>query len=416
MLRPHPHIRYRLTAILAAHWWDFVFTYRRWIRPVVFSNVRKVLSCRTAALGCHVYKCPSCDHTKLVPHSCKSRFCPTCGKHATDIWADALLDQLLDVPYHHLVLSTPWQLRTLIAWNRKAGLNILVRSAVEAVQQWARDVKKMRLGIIAVIHTFGSDLKWHPHIHLIVTGGGLSLDGKRWIETDKRFLMPHGGLKKRWKYQVVTRMRAAHKAGELKFHGTEGYLNLYPKFAKWIKRLWPFTWYAHIGASLLDPRFSIRYIGRYTKRAVIAEYRIVKYDGKYVTISFKDYAGGGNTKFKTMKVMTFIARLIHHIPDKHFPMIRHAGLFAGRWKRQYLQTAKIALGHSREPEPSSSEPVSTWEERQTIFNGTSPLVCPNCEIPLVFERMVFGPWHEVELVFINANSPRRIPDALLKPG
>jgi hypothetical protein len=416
MLKTQPHIRFRLTDILAAHWWDFVRTYRRWIRPAVFTNVLKVLACRTAVLGCHIYKCPQCDHTQLVPHSCKSRLCPTCGKHATDVWADGLLDQLLDVPYHHLVLSTPWQLRTLIAWNRKTGLNILVRSATEAVQQWARDVMKMRLGIIAVIHTFGSDLKWHPHIHLIVTGGGLSLDGKRWIETDKRFLMPHGGLKKRWKYQVVTRMRAAHKAGELKFHGTESYLNLYPKFARWIKRLWPFTWYAHIGASLLDPRFSIRYIGRYTKRAVIAEYRIVKYDGKYVTISFKDYANGGRTKYKTMKVMTFIARLIHHVPDKHFPMIRHAGLFAGRWKRRYLEAATIAIGLSRKPDPSPPVHARSWEQRQTAFSGSSPLVCPNCDIPLTFEGMVFGPWTDVEQVFINANSPRRIPDALLKPG
>ena len=162
MLRHRPVIRYRLAAMLATHWWDFVSSYGRWIRPVVFDNVRKVLACRTPVLGCHVYKCAKCDHLQLIPHSCKSRFCPTCGKRATDAWADGVLSQLLDVPYHHLVLSTPWQLRTLLAMNRVEGLNILVRSAVEAVQQWARDVKEMRLGIIAVIHTFGSDLKWHP--------------------------------------------------------------------------------------------------------------------------------------------------------------------------------------------------------------------------------------------------------------
>ena len=409
-----PTIRYRLTAILATHWWDFVRTYGRWIRPVVFENVRKVLACRTAVLGCHVYACPSCDHVQLVPHSCKSRFCPTCGKHATDVWADGVLSQLLDVPYHHLVLSTPWQLRQLIAMNRNVGLNILVRSAVEAIQQWARDVKGMRMGIVAVIHTFGSDLKWHPHIHLIVTGGGLSLDGRRWIATDPRFLMHHSGLKKRWKYQVITRLRASHKLGELRFPGAASYLGAYPKFARWIKRLWPFTWYAHIGTSLLDPRFSIRYVGRYTKRAVLAEYRIRHYDGKYVTISFKDYAQGGKTSYKTMKVMTFIARLIHHIPNKNFPMIRHAGLFAGRWKKRHLAQARAALG--RKPEPPTIPKPPSWEERQQSLNGASPLICPHCDVPLVSVGMAFGPWLEVEEVFIRANSPRRIPSALLKPG
>jgi hypothetical protein len=227
--------------------------------------------------------------------------------------------------------------------------------------------------------------------------------------------MPHGGLKKRWKYQVITRLRAAHKQGKLRFPGSVSYLNMYPKFAKWIKRLWPFTWYANIGASLIDPRFSIRYVGRYTKRAVLAEYRIVHYDGKIVRISFTDYANNAKIAFKTMKVMTFIARLIHHIPDKHFPMIRHAGLFAGRWKRSYLETAKIALGQSRQQETDSETPT-TWAERQQELNGASPLVCPKCHAPLVFSGMIFGRWLEVEQVFINANSPRRIPEALLKPG
>lgn len=414
MLRARPHIRYRLSAIFGAHWWDFVSSYGRWIRPVVFDNVRKVLACRTPVLGCHVYKCPKCDRLELIPHSCKSRFCPTCGKHATDTWADGVLDQLLDVPYHHLVLSTPWQLRTLLAMNRVEGLNLLVRSAVEAVQQWARDVKGMRLGIIAVIHTFGSDIKWHPHIHLIVTAGGLSLDLKRWIATDPRFLMPHGGLKIRWKYQVISRLRKAHKQGKLRFPGKVSYLNAYPCFASWIKRLWPFIWYAHIGASLLDPRFSIRYVGRYTKRAVIAEYRIVHYDGKIVRISFKDYAQGGKTSFKTMKVMAFIARLIHHIPDRHFPMIRHAGLFASRWKSTYLKAARIALGQPAEP--SNPRALPSWEERQRELNGTSPLICPRCDVPLYFLGAVFGVWKDVEETFVRANSPRRIPVALLKPG
>ncbi len=114
-------------------------------------------------------------------------------KIVTDVWANQVLNGLLDVAYHHLIMAIPWQLRIVIMLNRKAGLNLITQAATEAVQQWARDIKKMRMGILIVIHTFGADMKWHPHIHLIVTGGGLNLDGKRWIETDPRFLMHHGG-------------------------------------------------------------------------------------------------------------------------------------------------------------------------------------------------------------------------------
>jgi len=173
-------------------------------------------------------------------------------------------------------------------------------------------------------------------VNLIVTGGGLSLDGKRWIETEPKFLMHHAGLKKRWKYQVTTRMKKAHREGQWRFPKSKGFLKQYPCFASMLNKLWNLTWYAYIGASLLDPRFSVTYIGRYRKRAVMAEYRITYYDGKIIRFSYKEYAEGGKTSFMTLKVHTFIGRLIRHIPDKDFPMIRYAGVFSNRWKQHYL--------------------------------------------------------------------------------
>ena len=152
---------------------------------------------------------------------------------------------------------------------------------------------------LIVIHTFGADMKFHPHIHLIVTGGGLSLNGKRWIKTDPRFLMHHGGLKKRWKYQITTRMKKAHSQGPWRFPKSNDFLKQYPCFAAMINKPWNLTWYAYIGASLLDPRFSTQYIGRYTKRAVMAEYRIIYHDGKIVRFSYRDYAEGGKTRYMT---------------------------------------------------------------------------------------------------------------------
>lgn len=127
-------------------------------------------------------------------------------------------------------MAVVWQLRIVILMNRQAGLNLLVRAATEAKSQWARDVKGMRMGILIVIHTFGSDMKWHPHIHLIVTGGGLSIDGKRWIETEPKFLMSHKGLKTRWKYQVITRMKSAHRQRQWRFPKSRAFLKKYPFF------------------------------------------------------------------------------------------------------------------------------------------------------------------------------------------
>ena len=161
MLSSACQTHYHIAAIFAAHWVEFIVQYKRWIRPVVFENVFKVLACRSPILGCHIYRCLGCGYTELIVHSCKSRFCPTCGKHATDVWADQVLNRLLDVPYHHLVMSIPWQLRIVILINRRDGLNLLVRAGCEAIQHWARQIKGMRMGILSVIHTFGSDMKWH---------------------------------------------------------------------------------------------------------------------------------------------------------------------------------------------------------------------------------------------------------------
>jgi hypothetical protein len=310
-------------------------------------------------------------------------------------------------------MSIPWQLRIVIKMNRKEGLNLLVHASNEAVQQWARYIKSMRMGIFTVIHTFGADMKWHPHVHLIVTGGGLTLDGKRWIETDPKFLMYHDGLKKRWKYQVITRMKKAHREGKWRFPKSKKYFEKYPVFAAMLNKLWWVTWYAYIGPSLLDPRFSIRYIGRYTKRAVMAEYRIVHYDGKVVRFSYKDYSEGGKTSYKTMKVNNFIARLIQHIPDKYFPMIRYSGLFSNRWKEVYLPQARIALNQS-EPDDSIQKPEPSWAERQKEYTGVDPLICPHCHEPLVLISVTFGSWRDLQVLFNENGRDSNIPRPLLK--
>ena len=409
MLAIGTRIRYRITAILAAHWEEFFRSKRSWIRPVVIETVHRLLACRTPALGCHLYQCPSCGRYEVVPHSCKSRFCPTCGKHATDRWADGVLNDLLDVPYHHLVLSPPGQLRPVIALNRALGLSLLARAAAGCHNQWASEQHGMRMGIITVLHTFGADLKWHPHVHLLVTEGGLSLDGERWVEPYKLgWLMAHASLKSMWRYHVITAFRKAHRHEELRFPASASFLRAFPCFNALLKKLYTFTWYAHIGACLLDPSASLRYIGRYTKRAVLAEYRITHYDGRKVRFAFRDYANGGKTSFKTLPVLAFLGRLLRHVPDKGFKMVRYAGLFAPRWKERYLDQARRVLGQPAPvPQPESADPpasLQSWEERQHA-QGREPLWCEPCGAPMLLRDVVFGAHTRIERYFRLAGRP-----------
>jgi hypothetical protein len=404
-------IRYRITDILALHWEAFFQTKKGWIRPVVIETVRKLLACRTPALGCHVYVCPAGHEARIVPHSCKSRFCPTCGKHATDRWADGALSDLLEVPYHHVVLSAPCQLRGLMAFNREVCLSILARAATACFNQWARDQHGLRMGLVTVIHTFGGDLKWHPHLHVLVTEGGLSLDGTRWIQPyNEGWLMNHAGLKKMWKYHVVRAFREAHKNGELRFRARASFLKQYPRFSSFLGKLWQFTWYAHIGTALLDPSATLRYIGRYTKRAVLAEYRITYYDGEIVRFAFKDYAEGGKTSYKTLPVLAFIGRLMRHVPDKGFKMVRYSGLFATRWRREYLAQARRALGQepdtaAAEAEADTPDSLTTWRERRQAETGVDPLRCSHCGRSMQLREVAFGPHKRIEKLFRAAGHP-----------
>jgi Putative transposase len=179
-----------------------------------------------------------------------------------------------------------------------------------------------------------------------------------------------------WRYHVIRALRQAHRAGKLRFPKTAAFLSDYPRFNALLRRVYEMTWYAHIGASLRDPRFTVRYIGRYTKRAVLAEYRITAYNPERGTVrfAFQDYAKGGKTSYKTMPVLAFIGRLIRHIPDKHFKMVRYGGLFATRWREHYLAHARAVLGQSKSEAPETPLVCTlSWQERRRAAGPRKPI-------------------------------------------
>lgn len=370
------------------NWQRFALEHPQLMTPAILESIQKLFDCGTEAMGYHTYVCPQCGYTVKVPHSCKSRFCSSCGKVATDKWMHESLNRLLNVPYFHIVFTIPQQLRRLVKDNRIL-LNQLSYHAAHSIIEWAKKYADDPFvpGIISVLHTFGADLKYHPHIHLLVTAGGLSLDKSRWVPDRRKYLLPEHGLKKRWKYRITSTIRDLLKEQQLNIPLLEMY-STDSKIRKLLNDLWCKIWYVFIGKRLSDASYTIHYIGRYTKRPVISETRIYKYDGKTVTFLYKDTSTGEKTHV-TLPVDEFIKRLIQHIPDKHFRQVRYYGIFAPKSQATGLNIARKLV--NKPPARMVKSLPQNWRERRISQTGFDPLICPRCNIELELVDVTYGP-------------------------
>lgn len=375
-----------LQIIFSIHWEAYCAWYKGAIRSAVSENVKKILRCRTPQLGYHLYQCPQCSDVRLIPHSCKSRFCSSCGKIATDRWTDERLSDILPVGYHHVVFTIPWQLRAICLINRRIMFHLLFNAVSESIQSWTKTYGSYIPGFYIVLHSFGSDLKFNPHFHVLITAGGVSLDHRKWIHAPNDFIMPQKGLKKRWKYNVIKGIIAANEKDllDMPFLTKKGqYLNLRGVISVIAK----LCWYISIGARLLEVGLTVKYIGRYTKKPVIAEARIIRMDERWIIFKFKDYAEGGKTSIKKMGIFTFITYVTQHIPDKHFRVVRGFGIFSNRLRGTLLPKARTLLNR-----PASVErpPHTPWRERKRNSTGTDPLMCVNCHIEMTLVFVCFS--------------------------
>ena len=369
-----------------------------WTRRVV----SRVLACRTPLLGCHVYRCDDCRVVRLVPHSCKTAFCSSCGAARTDAWCRQLLSEMLDVPYRHLIFTLPQELRHLIRWNKKVLLSAMYRAASRALlsltagrpeprpginrEQMRRKGRRFLPGMLAVVHTFGSDLKFNPHLHVLVTAGGLSPDHGGWEEAPRHSLVRSRDLRREWKKNLIEEIRRAEAKGELEHPPFRGDPDN-PTRVDWLltcvakKR-----WWVYIGPSLEEVEGAVRYCCRYTRRPAIGEMRILRYDGRRVYFLYTDYAGGGGKKVMRRSVLHFLDRLIQHIPPKNFIQVRYYGIFATRVRGKYLPQARRLLEQRKRPRP----PADTWELRRRRHGDRSPLACPQCGLAMRECGMLFG--------------------------
>ena len=331
-------------------------------------------SCRTAALGGHVMRCENdtCGYTAIAYNSCRNRHCPKCQGAAALEWMEARAAELLPVPYFHVVFTLPSPIGDIAYQNKAVIYDLLFRASAETMLTIAADPKHLgaRIGITAVLHTWGSTMTHHPHVHMIVPGGGISLKpapaeagGSRWISKRPHFLLPVRVLSKLFRRLMIEKLVAAHAAGQLTFHGTHAALVDAKAFAAYLAPLKKRRWYVYTKRPLAGPEAVLAYLSRYTHRVAISNRRLIAADAKTVTFKVKDYRIDGPGRYKTMTLDTdeFIRRFLIHVLPTGFHRIRHYGLLASGVKADNLALARTLLDAAPpapEPEDIAAEPAT----------------------------------------------------------
>ena len=306
-------------------------------------------SCRTAALGRHVMRCENdaCGYTAIAYNSCRNRHCPKCQGAAALEWMEARAAELLPVPYFHVVFTLPSPIGDIAYQNKAVIYDLLFRASAETMLTIAADPKHLgaKIGITAVLHSWGSAMTHHPHVHMIVPGGGISLDGSRWISKRPRFLLPVHVLSKLFRRLMIEKLVAAHAAGQLTFHGAHPALVDAKAFAAYLAPLKKRRWYVYTKRPLAGPKAVLAYLSRYTHRVAISNRRLIAADAKTVTFKVKDYRINGPGRYKTMTLDTheFIRRFLIHVLPNGFHRIRHYGLLASGVKADNLVLARKLL-------------------------------------------------------------------------
>jgi len=322
--------------------------------------------CRTAALGGHVARCENdaCAYTTIAYNSCRNRHCPKCQGAAAREWMEARAAELLPVPYFHVVFTLPSAIGDIAYQNKAVIYGLLFKASSETMLTIAADPKHLgaRIGITSVLHTWGSAMTHHPHVHMIVPGGGISLDGARWIAKRPDFFLPVRVLSKLFRRLMIEKLLAAHAAGQLTFHGTHTALVNTKAFAAFLAPLKRRRWFVYAKRPFAGPKAVLAYLSRYTHRVAISNRRLIAADAKTVTFEVKDYRIEGPGRYKTMTLDAheFIRRFLIHVLPSGFHRIRHYGLLASGMKADNLVLARKLLHidpPAPEPEQVASEPA-----------------------------------------------------------
>ena len=399
--------QFTLKQVLKDNWCSFLDTHHSLVQWYAAYNVWKVINCREPdGLGYATFACPiHSSEFQRVPHSCKSRFCSICAKVQIDKWVTNMNQLFPNCSYFHITFTVPSQFRTLL-FEKRDLLNAVFTACTETLISFCKE-KGFLPAITAVLHTFGSDLKRHVHIHCIVSAGGLKLTGKKerftrmtkrkkkkakkkvsviedhpvWVECH---FFPYKMLQKRYQTLLIQHLKRAVEKN-LKSSAPDRDLQAFsiPSFKKSffddLKQEYKNGFFVHVTEERQDLQMTAGYIGRYARRPPLSELRIKNYTGEWISFEFKDYRNNGSKVLYTLKSIEFIRKLIRHIPPHYFNVIRHYGILANRVKTKFKKITDRLLST-----PPIVEKAENWRERQTKFQKEDPLLCKICKTVMVF--------------------------------
>jgi hypothetical protein len=332
-------------------------------------------NCRTAALGGHVARCEDCSHTQIAYNSCRNRHCPKCQGAAAKQWLAEREAELLPVPYYHVVFTLPAAIADIAYQNKAVIYDILFKASAEALITIAADPKHLgaRVGITSVLHTWGSAMTHHPHVHMIVPGGGIALDGKRWASCRPGFFLPVRVLSRLFRRLFLEKLTAAHN--QLQFFGNHAALADAPAFATYLAPLRKTEWVVYAKRPFGGPQAVLAYLSRYTHRVAISNSRLIALDDNGVMFRWKDYRIEGHDRYKAMTLATneFIRRFLIHVLPPGFHRIRHYGLFASSKRAENIARARQLLAVPKPQSESAAADAVDSNEPQTPAHP-----CPCC--------------------------------------
>jgi hypothetical protein len=322
--------------------------------------------CRSAALGGHVLHCPNCAHDDIAYNSCRNRHCPKCQASAAQRWLEERQADLLPVEYFHVVFTLPAPVSSLAYTNKAVIYGLLFEIAAETLRTIAADPKHLRarIGATLVLHTWGSSLTHHPHVHGIVPGGGLSMDGERWVACKKGFFLPVRVLSRLFRRRFLEELAKAYRAGQLQFFGEHATLADPVIFNEWLAPLRKCEWVVYAKRPFAGPEAVLAYLSRYTHRVAISNSRLRSFDERGVTFNWKDYRADSEHRYKTMTLRSdeFIRRFLLHVLPSGFHRIRHYGFLANTGHKENLarvrQLLHVAPDIVAEPELASASTES----------------------------------------------------------
>jgi len=337
--------------------------------------LRNIRDCRSAALGGRVQQCDRCGHRVILYNSCRNRHCPKCQAQARARWLSQRESELLPVPYFHVIFTLPSQIGRLALQNPRQIYAILFRTAAATLLGAAADPRLLgaSIGFLAVLHTWGQNLHLHPHLHCVVPGGGISLDGSRWIGCRKSsFFLPVHYLSHHFRERFLHSLKRAFQKGSLRFYGDLASLAEPAAFAALCEKAEALQWVVHVKPPFGGPRRVLKYLARYTHRVAISNHRLRSLEDGHVSFEWKDYADQARTKLMTLDAVEFLRRFLLHVLPTGLVRIRQFGFLSNRVRNQKLELCRALLA-SRVPPISDSDTGAELDLR-----NEEP--CPNCKL------------------------------------